>query len=41
MATGTVLIVPALWVALEWIRAQALSGFPWASLGILSILIGH
>jgi apolipoprotein N-acyltransferase len=30
---GTVLIVPALWVALEWIRAQALSGFPWASLG--------
>jgi apolipoprotein N-acyltransferase len=30
---GTVLTVPALWVALEWIRAQALSGFPWASLG--------
>jgi apolipoprotein N-acyltransferase len=30
---GTVLITPALWVALEWIRAQALSGFPWASLG--------
>ena len=30
---GTILIVPALWVALEWIRAQALSGFPWASLG--------
>jgi apolipoprotein N-acyltransferase len=30
---GTVLIVPALWVALEWLRAQALSGFPWASLG--------
>jgi apolipoprotein N-acyltransferase len=30
---GAVLIVPALWVALEWIRAQALSGFPWASLG--------
>ena len=30
---GTVLIVPALWVALEWVRAQALSGFPWASLG--------
>jgi apolipoprotein N-acyltransferase len=30
---GTVLMVPALWVALEWVRAQALSGFPWASLG--------
>ena len=30
---GTMLIVPALWVALEWVRAQALSGFPWASLG--------
>jgi apolipoprotein N-acyltransferase len=30
---GMILIVPALWVALEWIRAQALSGFPWASLG--------
>ncbi len=30
---GTVLMVPALWVALEWIRAHALSGFPWASLG--------
>jgi apolipoprotein N-acyltransferase len=30
---GAVLMVPALWVALEWIRAQALSGFPWASLG--------
>ncbi len=30
---GVVLTVPALWVALEWIRAQALSGFPWASLG--------
>jgi apolipoprotein N-acyltransferase len=30
---GAVLLVPALWVALEWIRAQALSGFPWASLG--------
>ncbi len=30
---GTVLIAPALWVALEWVRAQALSGFPWASLG--------
>jgi apolipoprotein N-acyltransferase len=30
---GAVLIVPALWVVLEWIRARALSGFPWASLG--------
>ena len=30
---GALLMVPALWVALEWIRAQALSGFPWASLG--------
>jgi apolipoprotein N-acyltransferase len=30
---GTLLMVPALWVALEWVRAQALSGFPWASLG--------
>jgi apolipoprotein N-acyltransferase len=30
---GAVLVVPALWVALEWIRSQALSGFPWASLG--------
>ena len=27
------LVAPALWVALEWVRAQALSGFPWASLG--------
>jgi apolipoprotein N-acyltransferase len=30
---GVVLVVPALWVALEWVRAHALSGFPWASLG--------
>jgi apolipoprotein N-acyltransferase len=30
---GAMLVGPALWVALEWIRAQALSGFPWASLG--------
>jgi apolipoprotein N-acyltransferase len=30
---GVLLLVPALWVALEWVRAQALSGFPWASLG--------
>lgn len=25
--------VPAFWVTLEWVRAHALSGFPWASLG--------
>jgi apolipoprotein N-acyltransferase len=25
--------LPCLWVALEWVRAQALSGFPWANLG--------
>jgi apolipoprotein N-acyltransferase len=30
---GVLLVGPALWVTLEWIRAQALSGFPWASLG--------
>jgi len=30
---GVLLFAPALWVALEWVRAQALSGFPWASLG--------
>jgi apolipoprotein N-acyltransferase len=30
---AAVLLVPALWVALEWVRAHALSGFPWASLG--------
>jgi apolipoprotein N-acyltransferase len=30
---GALLFAPALWVALEWIRAHALSGFPWASLG--------
>lgn len=27
------LIVPALWVALEWLRGHLLSGFPWALLG--------
>jgi apolipoprotein N-acyltransferase len=30
---GILLLAPALWVALEWVRAHALSGFPWASLG--------
>ncbi len=30
---GVLLFAPALWVALEWVRAHALSGFPWASLG--------
>lgn len=30
---GVWLLAPALWVALEWVRAHALSGFPWASLG--------
>jgi len=30
---GAMLVGPALWVTLEWVRAQALSGFPWASLG--------
>jgi apolipoprotein N-acyltransferase len=30
---GAVLVAPALWVTLEWVRAHALSGFPWASLG--------
>ena len=37
---GTVLIVPALWVTLEWVRAHALSGFPWASLGYSQYLNG-
>jgi apolipoprotein N-acyltransferase len=30
---GAVLLAPAVWVTLEWLRAQVLSGFPWASLG--------
>jgi apolipoprotein N-acyltransferase len=28
-----VLGLPAVWVTLEWIRAHALTGFPWANLG--------
>lgn len=27
------LVLPALWVLLEWVRGWALSGFPWLSLG--------
>jgi apolipoprotein N-acyltransferase len=27
------LVLPGLWVTLEWIRAHALTGFPWANLG--------
>ncbi len=30
---GTMMIVPALWVSLEFIRATVLTGFPWALLG--------
>jgi apolipoprotein N-acyltransferase len=30
---GAMLVTPALWVTLEWVRAHLLSGFPWASLG--------
>ena len=37
---GVLLVVPALWVALEWVRAHALSGFPWASLGYSQYLHG-
>lgn len=37
---GVWLVMPALWVALEWVRAHALSGFPWASLGYSQYLHG-
>jgi apolipoprotein N-acyltransferase len=37
---GTMLITPALWVTLEWMRAHFLSGFPWASLGYSQYLNG-
>jgi apolipoprotein N-acyltransferase len=29
----SVWLLPTAWVALEWLRAHALSGFPWANLG--------
>ncbi len=32
-ATRAWLVLPALWVLLEWLRGWALSGFPWLSLG--------
>jgi apolipoprotein N-acyltransferase len=37
---GVWVVMPALWVALEWVRARALSGFPWASLGYSQYLNG-
>jgi apolipoprotein N-acyltransferase len=36
-ATRTWLVLPALWVLLEWLRGWALSGFPWLSLGYAMI----
>ena len=29
----TALLLPSLWVSLEWVRGHALSGFPWGSTG--------
>jgi apolipoprotein N-acyltransferase len=37
---GAILVTPALWVTLEWVRAHLLSGFPWASLGYSQYLNG-
>jgi apolipoprotein N-acyltransferase len=37
---GAILVTPALWVTLEWVRAHLLSGFPWASLGYSQYLHG-
>ncbi len=33
LATRDWLVLPVLWVLLEWLRGWALSGFPWLSLG--------
>lgn len=36
-ATRAWLVLPALWVLLEWLRGWVLSGFPWLSLGYAMI----
>jgi apolipoprotein N-acyltransferase len=36
-ATRVWLVLPVLWVLLEWLRGWALSGFPWLSLGYAMI----
>jgi len=36
-ATRSWLVLPVLWVLLEWLRGWALSGFPWLSLGYAMI----